>query len=83
MKETENTSVTSKLIEINLENGNQTTLIDFNEYVGELAFDFSENMMFGVGSNNELFKINLTNNSFTKINLDNSQNIDYELIIIQ
>lgn len=83
MKETENNSVTSELIQINSDSGNETPLIDFNEYIGEIVIDFSENIMFGVGDDNELFKINLNNNSFTKINLDTNGNVYYELALKQ
>jgi len=77
----------TKFIEINLDNGNETELLELssNQYIESLVFDEQNNRVIGVSYSedendivlNKLFIINLTTNTFNTINL--SEDVYYEL----
>ena len=74
-------------IEINIDNGNETELLELgtNQYIESLVFDEQNNRIVGVSYSedendnvlNKLFIINLTSNTFNTINL--SDDVYYEL----
>ncbi len=78
-----NTNFINKVIEIDQANGNETTILEFNnnEYIESLVFNSETNEILGVGNDDKLYKINTETRTFTTINLDNSESIIYQLVI--
>ena len=78
-----NTNFISKIIEIDQANGNETTILEFNnnEYIESFVFNSETNEILGVGNDDKLYKINTETRTFTTINLDNSESIIYQLVI--
>ena len=75
-----NSTVVPSIVKIDLSNGNETKIATLTEYITDLAFNDETNQIYGVGEENALFKIDVTNGTTSSVNLDNSSHIFYELV---
>lgn len=77
-----NTTIVPKIISINPNDGKETVIKAFQTsvYIRNLVFNNSTNEIYGIDDNNKLYIININGTSKT-IALDNTSDIDYELII--
>lgn len=81
-------SVTTKLITINPTNGNKSDLLDLQttDNIRSLSRNIQTNQIFGItnlGDGNidiEIYTINLSNNTFSMVDINNNIEIDYQLV---
>jgi uncharacterized protein YkvS len=81
-------AVTTKLVSVESENGNETTLVDFQttDNCESTSINIASNQIFFVTSlgdgntDTEIYTADLSNNTFTTVNLNSDSEIDYELV---
>ena len=81
-------SVKTKLVTINPTDGNKSDLLDLQttDNIRSLSINIQTNQLFGItnlGDGNtdiEIYTINLSNNTFSMVGINNTDEIDYQLV---